>query len=56
LRARSLPGSLLVLAFAASFQLVPGELAERVRDLALTLGAAVEVDHRGPLAIMAEMA
>jgi hypothetical protein len=40
-------------AFAASFQLVPDELAEGVRDLVPTLVAAVEVDDRGALAVMA---
>ena len=53
LDARVVPGGLTILAFAASFQLVPGELAEGVRDLVLTLGAAVEVDHRGSLAVVA---
>ena len=52
-RARSLPSGLPVLAFAASFQLVPGELAEGARDLVLAFVAAVEVDHRGPLAVVA---
>ena len=53
LRARPLPRRPDCPAFAASFQLVPDELAEGVRDLVPTLVAAVEVDDRGALAVMA---
>jgi hypothetical protein len=31
----------------------PGELAQRVRDLVLALVAAVQIDHRGALTVMA---
>jgi hypothetical protein len=52
LRVRSLRAGSVVPALATPLQLVPGELAERVRDLVLALVAAVQVDERGPLAVV----
>src|ERR1019366_5098900 len=52
LRARSGPAGLAAWALAAALQLLPGELAQRVRDLMLARVAAVQVDHRGTLAVV----
>src|ERR1700689_3540111 len=51
-RARCVPDRFVVPALAAPLQLVLGELAQRVRDLVLALVAAVQIDHRGALAVM----
>ena len=53
LRARSLRAGLASCPLAAPLQLLPGELAERVSDLMLARVTAVQVDHRGALAVVA---